>query len=438
MAYKQNIFKDTGREEELRALLHQRILVLDGAMGTALQAENLTAEDFGGPVLEGCNENLVLTRPDVIKAVHDSYLKAGADIVETNTFGAVRHVLGEYGLQDKALEINRSAAQIAVQAAKDFSTKQKPRFVAGALGPGTKTISVTGGITFEEVLSGYAEASLGLLEGGVDCLLLETQQDTLNIKASIAGVRSTFERLGRSVPVLVSASIETMGTMLGGQTAEALADSLAHYDLLALGLNCATGPDFMTDHLRTISQLSRSMTICYPNAGLPDENGRYNESPEMVAKKLDRFVSEGWINILGGCCGTTAEHIRLISQMADGRSPRKASKLRRSAVSGLESFVVDDDKRPVLVGERTNVIGSKLFKELIVKGDFEAAAEVGRRQARNGAQILDVCLANPDRDELADMTAFIERLTRKVKTPLMIDSTDARVMEEALKRCPGK
>jgi 5-methyltetrahydrofolate--homocysteine methyltransferase len=438
MTFKRETFKDNGREEELRSLLHKRLLVLDGAMGTALQASDLTASDFGGAALEGCNENLVLTRPDVVRGVHDSYFKAGADIVETNTFGAIRHVLGEYGLQDKALEINRKAAALAVASAKAFSAAQKPRFVAGSLGPGTKTISVTGGITFEEVVAGYAEAARGLLEGGVDLILLETQQDTLNIKASLAGVHETYRTLGRSVPVMLSISIETMGTMLGGQTAEALADTVAHYDLLALGLNCATGPDFMTDHLRTISQLTKSFTLCYPNAGLPDENGHYNETPEMVAKKLDRFAGEGWLNVVGGCCGTTAEHIRLISQMAEGRAPRKPSKVRRSAVSGLESFVVDDDKRPVLVGERTNVIGSKLFKELIVKGNFEAASEVGRRQVRNGAQILDVCLANPDRDELADMIAFLERLTRKVKVPLMIDSTDARVMEEALKRCPGK
>jgi 5-methyltetrahydrofolate--homocysteine methyltransferase len=431
-------FKDKGRDEELRALLSQRLLVLDGGMGTMLQAANLTAKDFGGAELEGCNENLVVTRPDVIGGVHAAYFTAGADIVETNTFGAIRHVLAEYGLQDKTVEIARAGARLAVEQARKFSTPQRPRFAAGAVGPGTKTISVTGGITFEEVERNYAETAQALLEEGVDLLLLETQQDTLNIKASLNGFSLAFERLGRSVPVILSASIETMGTMLGGQTAEALAESVAHYGLLAVGLNCATGPDFMTDHIRTISGLSKSFTICYPNAGLPDENGHYNETPEMIAKKLERFAFEGWVNIIGGCCGTTPEHIRLISQMADGKKPRKPSKVRRSAVSGLEAFSIDKDKTPVIVGERTNVIGSKLFKELIVKGGYEEAAEIGRRQVRNGAHILDACLANPDRDEKEDMNKFLDLLVKKVKVPVMIDTTDAAVLEEAFKRTPGK
>src|SRR5579883_529863 len=425
-------------EKELRDLLQERLLILDGAMGTALQARDLTAADFGGPALEGCNENLILTRPDVIQEVHESYFAAGSDIVETNTFGAVRHVLAEYGLEDKAFELNREGAKLAVAAARKYSTPGKPRLVAGALGPGTKTISVTGGIVFDDVVTYYEEAARGLLEGGVDLLLLETQQDTLNVKASLIGFDRAFAAYGRKCPVILSVSIETMGTMLGGQTAEALADSMAHRDLLALGLNCATGPDFMTDHLRTISELSKSFTICYPNAGLPDENGRYNETPEMVARKIERFCLEGWVNVIGGCCGTTPEHIRLISQMASGRPPRRPSTARRAAVSGLESLTLDEDRRPLLVGERTNVIGSRLFKELIVKGAFEEAAEVGRRQVRGGAHIIDVCLANPDRDEKADATTFLEHLTKKVKAPLMIDSTDAAVMEEALKRTPGK
>jgi 5-methyltetrahydrofolate--homocysteine methyltransferase len=418
--------------------MHERILVLDGGMGTMLQARDLTAKDFGGAALEGCNENLVLTRPDVVQSIHEGYFASGSDIVETNSFGAIRHVLAEYGLQDKVREINFNAARLAVAAAKRFANPQKPRFVAGALGPGTKTISVTGGITFDAVIEGYAEASEGLLEGGADLLLLETQQDTLNAKASLIGFERTFHKLGRSIPVILSASIETMGTMLGGQTAEALCDSVAHVPLLGLGLNCATGPDFMTDHLRTIAGLTRAFTVCYPNAGLPDENGQYNETPEMVAKKLERFCNEGWVNIIGGCCGTTAEHIRLMSQMAAGRRPRRPLKIRRSSVSGLESFTIDDDKRPVIVGERANVIGSRLFKELIVKGSFEEASEVGRRQVRGGAHILDVCLANPDRDEKADIISFLDFLTKKVKAPLMIDSTDSKVIEEALKRTPGK
>ncbi len=431
-------FKDRGREDELRALLSQRLLVLDGAMGTAIQARGLGDADFGGPALEGCNEHLVLTRPDVIADIHDGYLNAGADIVSTNTFGGARHVLREYGLQDKAAEINLAAARLAVGSARRFSTPEKPRFTAGAMGPGTKTITVTGGITFDKVESLYKDWTQQLLEGGCDLLLLETQQDTMNVKASLCGIQQGFESLGRSVPVILSVSIETMGTMLGGQTIEALYASVEHCDLLALGLNCATGPDFMTDHLRTLAQISRFPVICYPNAGLPDENGLYHETPEMVVRKLARFTGEGWLNIVGGCCGTTPEHINGITLMAQDRAPRLSQTARRALVSGLEAFTPEEDRRPVLVGERANVLGSKAFKELIVAGKFEEGSEIGRRQVRGGAHILDVCLANPERDEKADMGALLEHLIRKVKVPLMIDSTDAKVIEDALRRCPGK
>jgi 5-methyltetrahydrofolate--homocysteine methyltransferase len=424
--------------ENIKDTLARRILIMDGAMGTALQDANLLAADFGGAELEGCNENLVLTRPDVVSKVHGDYLRAGADILETNTFGGIRHVLAEYDLQDKVLELNRIAAALAKEQAVKLSTPERPRYVAGALGPGTKTISVTGGITFDEVRRNYAEAAKGLLAGGIDLLLLETQQDTLNVKASLLGFQDAFAETGQSVPLILSVSIETMGTMLGGQTAEALYHSVAHFDLLSLGLNCATGPDFMTDHLRTISGLARFPVTCYPNAGLPDEHGVYNETPEMVAAKLKRFAEQGWINIAGGCCGTTPDHIRAISETLADLSPRTLQTKPIAAVSGLEALSLEEDRRPILVGERTNVIGSRKFKRLIVEGEYEQGAEIGRKQVRSGGQILDVCLANPDRDEKEDMIQFLDILTKKVKAPLMIDTTDAVVLEEALKRCPGK
>ncbi len=438
MSHGRSSYKDRGREDELRELMHRRVLILDGGMGTMLQARDLTATDFGGPELEGCNENLLLTRPDVIGDIHEAYYQAGADVVETNSFGAIRHVLAEYGLQDQARLICRRGCEVAREAAQKYSADGRPRFVAGSLGPGTKTISVTGGITFDEVVTNYAEATEGLLEGGADLILLETQQDTLNIKASMAGVHEAFRRAGRSIPVILSVSIENMGTMLGGQDISALGDAVAHFDLLALGMNCATGPDFMTDHLRTLSTMTRAFTICYPNAGLPDENGRYNEGPEALAKKIARFADEGWVNIVGGCCGTTPAHIRAIAGTLEGKPPRQPHKPRRAAVSGMESLSLDEDRRPLIVGERTNVIGSKKFRDLIVSGDLEAAAELARHQVRAGAHIIDVCLANPDRDEKVDMIAFLERATRKIKAPFMIDSTDAEVMEEALKRTQGK
>ncbi|MGE0823843.1 MAG: methionine synthase [Candidatus Binatia bacterium] len=422
----------------LLSLLQERIILFDGAMGTAILAHGLTVEDFGGSDYEGCNEYLPLIRPQLIADIHAGFFSAGCDIVETNTFGGTRIVLAEFGLQDKALEINRAAAQLAKQVANHYSTATKPRFVCGSMGPTTKTISVTGGVTFEQMREAYAEQAEGLLLGGVDLLILETAQDTLNVKAGLVGIHETFRKIGQSVPVIVSGTIETMGTMLAGQGVEALYVSLAHNDLFAIGLNCATGPDFMTDHIRTLAQLSRFPVLCMPNAGLPDENNHYNETPEMIAAKLERFVDAGWLNALGGCCGTTPEHLQLLAQMIDGKKPRALQASRRSAVSGLEPLVIEEDKRPILVGERTNVIGSRKFKELIIAGAFEEGTEIGRRQVRGGAQVVDVCLADPDRDELADMTKFLDILVKKIKVPLMIDSTDARVIEEALKRSQGK
>src|ERR687888_948613 len=300
----------------LRALLAERIVVLDGATGTYLQARNLGAQDFGGPEYEGCNEHLVLTRPDVVREMHEGYLAAGADLIETDTFGGTRIVLAEYGLQDRVREINATAARLAREACARFETPERPRFVAGSMGPGTKTISVTGGVSFDQVRAAYAEQTVGLLEGGADVLFLETQQDTLNVKAALLGIDDGFAAAGRRVPVVLSVSIETMGTMLAGQSIEAVYVSVAHRDLLAMGLNCATGPDFMTDHLRTLAGISRFPVSCFPNAGLPDEEGRYNETPESLVRKLERFCAEGWVNLVGGCCGTTAEHVRLIAELA--------------------------------------------------------------------------------------------------------------------------
>jgi 5-methyltetrahydrofolate--homocysteine methyltransferase len=398
----------------------------------------LKAADFGGPELEGCNEHLVLTRKDVLSFIHESYLQAGADIIESNTFGAVPWVLEEYGIASKATEINRAAVELALKCAKKHSTPRQPRFVAGSMGPGTKTISVTGGITFAEVRAGSTGWAMDLVDAGCDLLLIETQQDTLNLKACLAGVDDAFAALGRSVPVMVSVSIESSGTMLGGQSIDALYASIQHRDLLALGLNCATGADFMADHLRMLSGLCRFPTLCYPNAGMPDENGRYSDSPAALAKVIERFCSQGLVNIVGGCCGTTPSHIRLIAAMAAGVPPRQPARKRPSLVSGLEALLVEDKNRPVLVGERANVLGSKAFKELIVKGAFEEAAETGRKQVKSGAQILDVCLSNPERDEKTDVAAFLGQLLKKVRAPIMIDSTDPAVVEAALDLCPGK
>jgi 5-methyltetrahydrofolate--homocysteine methyltransferase len=415
----------------LRDALGQRILVLDGAMGTMIQAAALRVEDFGGVRYEGCNEYLTLMRPDVIRRIHAAYLEAGADIISTNTFGCAPYVLGEYGLAERAYEIARAAARVAREVAG-------ARFVVGAMGPGTRSISVTRNVTFDEVREAYAIQARGLIDGGADALLLETQQDTLNVKAAAIGVRRAMREAGVNRPLMVSGTIEPTGTMLAGQGVEALYVALEHLDLFAIGLNCATGPEFMTDHLRTLAAMSTLFVSVYPNAGLPDEHGQYAETPESLAFKMRRFVDEGWVNIVGGCCGTTPAHIHALRALVTGRPPRAPTRGEPQAVSGVEAVYPTNDNRPLFVGERTNVIGSRRFKELTVAGEFEEAAEIGRAQVKNGAQVLDVCLANPDRDEAADMDRFMAQITRKVKVPLMIDSTDARVLELALRHCQGK
>src|SRR3984885_7144735 len=307
----------------LRGLLRERILVLDGAMGTMLQQPNLTAEDFGGPQLEGCNEYLVISRPDVVSGIHRKYLEAGSDIIETTSFGSTPVVLAEYGLGARAREISKIAAALARKAADDFSTPTKPRFVAGAMGPTTKAISVTGGITFEQLRNNYHEQAQGLIEGGADVLLLETCQDTRNIKAGVLAVQQLSNERGMPIPLMISVTIEAMGTMLAGQGIEPLWASLDHVDLISLGLNCATGPEFMTDHLRTLQSLTNRYVSCYPNAGLPNEEGLYGETPTSLTEQLERFVDRGWLNMVGGCCGTTEKHIRAIAQMAEGKKPRR-------------------------------------------------------------------------------------------------------------------
>ena len=426
------------RIDELKSILKRRIMVVDGAMGTSIQGKNLGPDDFGGEEYEGCNEYLVLTKPEVITEIHQQYLDAGADILETNSFGSTSVVLAEYNLSHEARRLNRLAAELACSVAHNSSTAEKPRFVAGAMGPTTKTISVTGGITFDELSEAYREQALGLVEGGVDVLLLETSQDTINVKAGLIGIDKAFADLGYEIPVAVQGTIEPMGTLLAGQDAEAFYTSLAHRDLLWVGFNCATGPEFMTDHIRTLAGLSRFPVACVPNAGLPDEDGKYNETPEMLSGTIRRFIQAGWLNVIGGCCGTGPEHIRLLAEVAKDAQARTPADLQESRVSGIEALVVDDDTRPAIVGERTNVLGSRRFRRLIGQGKFEEAAEVGRRQVRNGAHVLDVCLQDPDRDEMADIIEFLELVTRKVKSPIMIDSTDAAVIQESLKRLQGK
>jgi 5-methyltetrahydrofolate--homocysteine methyltransferase len=427
------------RRKALEDILTQRVLVLDGAMGTMLQQQRLTAQDFGGPALEGCNENLVRTRPDVVLGIHRAYLEAGSDVVETNSFGGTKLVLAEYGLEDDAFELNFTAAKLASQAAEEFATAARPRFVAGSMGPTTKAITVTGGVTFPQLVENFYQQAKALVAGGADVLLVETCQDTRNVKAALLGIERLRGELGRPIPTMVSATIEPMGTMLAGQTADAFCASVAHADLLSIGLNCATGPEFMTDHIRTISEMVPVRVSCYPNAGLPNEEGKYLETPISLAAQLERFIENGWLNMVGGCCGTTAAHIRAIAQMAEGKRPRRLpARSHRAYYSGIELVEAEESNRPLIVGERTNVIGSRLFKNMVAEEKWEEATEIARWQVRNGAHIVDVCLQSTDRDEMADIPPFYEKLIRKIKAPLMIDTTDPKAVELALTYCQGK
>ncbi|TAH35490.1 MAG: methionine synthase [Planctomycetota bacterium] len=418
------------RRRRLEDALAQRVLLLDGGMGTQLQARALTADDFGGA--EGCNEVLVLTRPEVVRAVHQAYRDAGADILETDSFGASPIVLAEYGLAQQARAINAAAAALARAVAGADA------WVAGSIGPTNRSLSLTGGATFDEMVDAFRTQALGLVEGGADFLLVETCQDTLNTKAALIGIEAARQEAGFDAPVAVSATLEPNGRMLAGQTIEAFWASVRHAPLLYISLNCGTGPDQMTDAVRALHQLAPLPLACVPNAGLPNAEGGYDLGPEPFAAQMAEFARHGWLNLAGGCCGTTPAHIAALAA-ALAQAPRRAPpRSSRVTLSGLDELELTEDVRPVLVGERTNVVGSRKFRRLIEDERFDEAAEVGRLQVQKGGQVLDVCMASSDRDELADMLAFLPKLLRQVRVPLMIDSTDARVIAAALPLLQGR
>ncbi|MEQ1945552.1 MAG: methionine synthase [Bryobacteraceae bacterium] len=427
------------RQQQLYDALASRILILDGAMGTMLQEHNPTVEDFGGARLENCNENLCRTRPEWVTGVHREYFRAGSDIVETNSFQGSPIVLAEFGLEDQAHQLNMLSAKLARQAADEFSTPAKPRFVAGSMGPTTKSITLRGDVTFEHMSEGYYVQAKGLMEGGADILLVETAFDTRNIKAAVFAIKKLEREVGLPIPLMISGTIERWGAMLAGQPIDAFYASLAHANLLSIGLNCATGPDLMTDHIRTLAEMASTRISCYPNAGLPNEEDKYLETPESLAKQLEKFVERGWLNIVGGCCGTTPAHIRAIAEMADGRAPHQVNPpSHRAYYSGIELVEAEESNRPLIVGERTNVIGSRLFKQMIAEEKWEEASEIARWQVRNGAHIVDVCLQSSEREEFKDIDPFYGKLMPKIKAPVMIDTTDPKAIEHALTWCQGK
>ena len=423
-----------GRADSLRAALGERILLLDGATGTALEAMGLGPERYGGEALTGCHEALVLAAPDAVLELHRLYLDAGADIVETDTFGATPVVLAEYGLEARAFEINRRAAELAREAAAAFATPERPRWVAGSIGPTTRSLTLTGGITFRELVAAYRTQAEGLAAGGADVLLIETAQDALNLKAALIACAEAAP----GVPVAVSATVEPGGTTLGGQTIEAVAVMVEPWRPLWIGLNCSTGPGPMREHVRALAAMSPAFLSVVPNAGMPDETGRYTEGPERVAAVLASFAAQGWVNLLGGCCGTTPEHIRALRAVCDTHGPRTPAPYEPAWAAGGIAVPLVQERPPTLVGERTNALGSRKFRELIEAGRYAEAASVARRQVRRGAHLVDLCVATPDADERERMTALVEAVRRAVRVPLMVDTTDPEVLEAALERIPGR
>jgi 5-methyltetrahydrofolate--homocysteine methyltransferase len=444
----------------LSRLLRERILVLDGAMGTMLQSYRLGEADFRGTRfadhprdLKGCNDVLVLTRPEAVAEVHGAYLDAGADVIETNTFNAQAVSLADYGLEGFAYEINKAAAEIAVRAAKAAALRDpdKPRFVAGALGPTNRTASLSPdvenpafrAIDFHALVAAYYDQARGLVDGGVDLLLPETTFDTLNLKAALFAIQQLFEERGRRIPVIASLTItDQSGRTLSGQTLEAAWVSISHAPLLAVGLNCALGATQMTPFLEELQRTAPLPISCYPNAGLPNAFGAYDETPEQMAATMREFAREGWVNIAGGCCGTTPDYIEAIAAAVAGLTPHKpVSPQPFLQLSGLEPLTIRPDSNFIVIGERTNVTGSKRFARLVAAGDLEGALAVARDQVAGGANVLDVNFDEGLLDSEGTMTTFLRLIGSEpsiAKLPIMVDSSKWSVLEAGLVCLQGK
>ena len=442
----------------LKSLLAQRILIIDGAMGTMIQRHKLEEEDYRGERfadwasdLKGNNDLLVLTQPQIIQGIHEAYLDAGADIIETNSFNGTRVSMSDYHMEDLVPEINREAARLARAACDKYSTLEKPRFVAGVLGPTSRTCSISPNvndpafrnITFDELKENYIEATHALIEGGADILLIETVFDTLNCKAAIFAVKEVFKQIGRELPLMISGTItDASGRTLTGQTAEAFWNSVRHGDLLSIGFNCALGADAMRPHVKTISDVADTFVSAHPNAGLPNAFGEYDETPEQTAAFLKEFAESGLINITGGCCGTTPDHIRAIANAVKDIAPRQIPETKPACrLSGLEPFNIYDDSLFMNVGERTNVTGSKKFLRLIREENFAEALEVAQQQVEAGAQIIDINMDEGMLDSQNAMVHFLNLVASEPdisRVPIMIDSSKWEIIEAGLKCVQGK
>ncbi len=448
------------RASLLQSLLADRILVLDGAMGTMIQRERLSEEQFRGERfrgwgrdLRGNNDLLTLTQPALIRRLHLDYLAAGVDIIETNTFNSTAVSLGDYGMEELAYELNHAAARLARNAADEWQKRDRsrPRFVAGALGPTTKTASISPdvndpgfrNVSFDVLVAAYADALRGLIDGGADLVLVETIFDTLNAKAALFAIETEFERRGARLPLIISGTItDASGRTLSGQTAEAFYNSVRHVQPVAVGLNCALGARELRQYIEELSAVAEVPVSCYPNAGLPNAFGEYDDTPESMAKELGSWAREGFLNLVGGCCGTAPEHIHAIAAAVRGVAPRRASE--RAPIlrlSGLEPLNVGNESLFLNVGERTNVTGSKAFARLILAGNYPEALSVARQQVENGAQMIDINMDEGMLDSEKAMVTFLNLAASEPdisRVPVMIDSSKWSVIEAGLKCLQGK
>ncbi len=422
-----------------RQSLTDKVLVFDGAMGTSIQRLQLSAEDFWGK--EGCNELLVLSKPDAIRSIHAGFLDVGCDVIETDTFGGTHIVLGDYDLADKVYEINLKAAQLARAVANEFSTAAHPRYVSGSMGPGTRLPSL-GHITYRDLYQAYREQASGLIDGGVDVLQVETVQDPLQAKAALNAVFHVLREKRIDLPVMASVTMETTGTMLLGTDMLSALTILEPYPLEVVGLNCGTGPKAMSEHLHTLKAHSHFPISVIPNAGLPHNiNGEmvYDLSPPELAHDLSHFISDMGVSIVGGCCGTTSDHLKKVVEQAGRLNPAPRKPVFTAAATSLYSVSsFKQEPRPLIIGERTNANGSKQFREMLLAGDLDGMVGMARDQVAEGAHILDVCVAYVGRDESADMDDYIHRLNSQISIPIMIDSTEVATIRTALERITGR
>ncbi len=427
--------------------LEKRVLFYDGAMGTSLQKMNLTSEQFGGERTAGCNDYLVITYPEAVEQVHRSFLEAGADVIETDTFRSNRITLAEYGLQERVIEINRAAAALARRLADEFSTPDQPRFVAGSIGPSGKLPSIDDAqlsdITFDELVDVFREQAAGLIEGGVDLLLIETSQDILEVKAAITGIQKAFEQTGARLPIQAQVTLDTTGRMLLGTDAAAVSAILDRMKIDVIGLNCSTGPEHMREPIQYLAELSSRPISCIPNAGLPlnvDGVAVYPLEPEPFAQTLGEFVEKNGVRVVGGCCGTTPEHIRRLVEVV-GRQDRPMQPHEGAALlsSSVEALPMHQEPRPLFIGERLSSQGSQKFKRLLLAEDLDGIMEIARSQVDGGAHALDLCVALTEQpDEAGLIQRVIKPLSNAVRAPLVIDTTEPDVMEAALKVSPGR